>query len=544
MRLFVRRLAELWRGPLIAGVVIALFLPLAVLSYRGVDLTAFEALPEPLLQLMGIAVGASPETLAYTMVLGTYGALTLTAVAIAMATRAAVGEETERTLPLVLSTPVSRGRFIVIGALAALTVIVLMAGVVLAASLATAAGLDLAAGDSRFVAQWLHLVGTVAFHAFLAFGLAAATGRRRLAGTVAAVVMVLGLFSSGLLQLTPETAELSEWVPWYWMEGATPLVHGVEPLHLSLLGGGAAVFALVGMLVFPRRDLRNFAEGGLLTALVKRPFLQRLADTLRLSSRGLWSHTLNRNLALATVVALIMFALMGVAMGPLYVSMEDQLGSLSQTMSAELLALFGAGDFTTPEGFFQAETLGMMAPIAVIVVGVAMASSLAGEERAHRAGLLYAQPVSRTRALGAVVVGMAVHVAGVALLSGLGIWLGSVIAGLGVSLARCLVAAGMIFALGMAISALALVVGAATGSPAAGTWTAVAVAVASHFGNALMALTPETSGWAWLSPFNWYAHVNPLLETPDPWRVAALVTMAVVLILLAFPLYRRRDLRR
>lgn len=234
---------------------------------------------------------------------------------------------------------------------------------------------------------------------------------------------------------------------------------------------------------------------------------------------------------------------MGVAMGPLYAAMEEQLAAMSESMSADVLALFGAGDFSTPEGFFQAETLGMMAPIAVIAVGVAMAAGLAAEERERRAGLLLAQPVSRVKVLSAVVVAMVVHVAVVAGLTAFGIWLGSSMAGLGIQVAGALWAAVLIFGIGVAISAVALAVAAATGSVAAATWSAVGVAVVAHFANALMTLDPDSSGWAWLSPFNWYSHVNPLQESPDPVRVAALYGVAVLLVAVSYPLYQRRDLR-
>ncbi len=542
MTLYLRSLAQLWRGPFIAAIVIAVFVPLAVVSYRGIDVSAFDALPDALKLVMGIAEGASAEVLAYILVLGTYGGLTLAAVAIAMCSNAAAGEEHGRTLPLVLATPTSRLRYIGIRALAAGTITLAAAGIVLAASLLTAWLLDVTAGEAHFVAQWTHLLGTVLFHGFLAFAIAAATGRKSLANAVAALVMVVGLFSAGLLPMMEETEDFAEWVPWFWLDGSMPIANGFEPTHLALLLGGFGLFAVVGIAGFPRRDLRNHSGGGLLRRLTDSA-PGRALGRIRLTSRGLGSHTLGRNLALTAIIAFIMFALMGVAMGPLYASMEEQLAAMSQSMSADVLALFGAGDFSTPEGFFQAETLGMMAPIAVITVGVAMAAGLAAEERERRAGLLLAHPVSRSRVLSAVAVGMVVHVAVVAVSTALGIWLGSALAGLGIEPVGILWTAVLVFGIGAAISAVALVVAAATGSTAAATWAAVGVAVVSHFAHALMTLDASASAWAWISPFNWYGHANPLQETPDPARVAALFVMAVLLVVLSYPLYQRRDLR-
>ena len=44
----------------------------------------------------------------------------------------------------------------------------------------------------------------------------------------------------------------------------------------------------------------------------------------------------------------------------------------SDALPAELLALFGGGDMSTPEGFYQLETFGMMAPIAVMILTLVM----------------------------------------------------------------------------------------------------------------------------------------------------------------------------
>lgn len=544
MRLFARSLAELWRGPLIAGLVIALFLPIAVVSYQGIDLTAFEALPESLRRIMGIADGASADILAYTLVLGTYGGLTLASVAIAICANAAAGDEQSRVLPLVLATPVSRLRYIATRAAAAVTVVVAMCLLVLAASLVTPQLLDVEVGQAHLVAQWLHLLGAVGFHGFLAFAIAAATGRKSLASAVAAIVMVMGLFLAGLLPQMEATEDWAEWVPWAWLEGSQPILNGVDGVQLALLGGGFLAFVLVGLVGFPRRDLRNFDTGGLLDRLAGAPLIGRLlrAGSL-IRSRGILSHTLGRSLTLTLIVTAVMGLLMGLAMGPLFASMEDQLGELSESMSPELLVLFGAGDFSSAEGFYQAETLGMIAPIAVIVVGVVMAASLAGEERARRAGLLLAQPVSRFTVWGAVALSMVIHVLIVSLATAAGIWGGSAVAGLGMDPVKIAVSGLLLFGLGLAISAVALAVASATGSPGAAVWTATAVAVLGHFANALLSMNPDTEQWAAISPFNWYGAVNPLAEFPDPLRVVALFAMAAVLILLSYPLYQRRDLR-
>jgi len=59
--------------------------------------------------------------------------------------------------------------------------------------------------------------------------------------------------------------------------------------------------------------------------------------------------------------------------------------------------MVGNGDIRTPEGFFQVGTFSMTAPIALMVVSVAMrARALAGEEGRRTMGLLLANPVPRS----------------------------------------------------------------------------------------------------------------------------------------------------
>ena len=53
---------------------------------------------------------------------------------------------------------------------------------------------------------------------------------------------------------------------------------------------------------------------------------------------------------------------------------------------------------STAEGFYEAETYGLMVPISVIVVTAVIGSrALAGEEQNRTMGLLLANPIKRSR---------------------------------------------------------------------------------------------------------------------------------------------------
>jgi ABC-2 type transport system permease protein len=96
-------------------------------------------------------------------------------------------------------------------------------------------------------------------------------------------------------------------------------------------------------------------------------------------------------------------------------------------------------------------------------------------------------------------------------------------------------------ALGMLFGALALAIGAATGSKAIAIGVVATVAVVSYFGNTLAA---QVDAIAWLrdvSPFRYYSGGRPLvngLQGPD---VLVLIGVAVLLVLAGALRFSRRD---
>ena len=81
---------------------------------------------------------------------------------------------------------------------------------------------------------------------------------------------------------------------------------------------------------------------------------------------------------------------------------------------------------STPEGWYQLETFGMMAPIAVMVVTVAIGSrALAGEEEHRTMGLLLANPVKRSMVVYQKTFAMIIYGIGV----GFSIWFSNLVAG-------------------------------------------------------------------------------------------------------------------
>jgi len=197
------------------------------------------------------------------------------------------------------------------------------------------------------------LTANALLHGFLAFAIGAATGRKGVAVAVAAAVMVLGWLLAGLLPLIDGAAGLVKFIPWTWFNGSRPLLNGFDGGHLALQMGSVVLLLLVGVVGFTRRDLRLASPASLRERLRSFPVLNTLGDRFAISarSRGLFTLLFSQRLALVSLIAISLFALMGVAIGPLNSAMAGQLGQLTASMPTEMLAMMGAGDMSTAEGF-------------------------------------------------------------------------------------------------------------------------------------------------------------------------------------------------
>ena len=184
------------------------------------------------------------------------GPLVLLVYAIGMGTAAAVGEEDDGTLALLLANPVSRGRVLLSKAsVAFLGVLVIVAALWLAIELvARLVGIDMAGQDT--LAAGVHVAALALAFGALALAVSAWTGSSMLGLGVAGVLAVLSYVVNTWLPMVPDLADLARYSPWQLYSGAHALQRGVDPTLLSMaLALGAALFAsaFVGL---RRRDLR------------------------------------------------------------------------------------------------------------------------------------------------------------------------------------------------------------------------------------------------------------------------------------------------
>ncbi|MDO5067952.1 MAG: ABC transporter permease subunit [Propionibacteriaceae bacterium] len=504
---------------------------------RSVDVSIYTSLPEATLKLVGIPADASIEVMAYSQMIAFIGALAAAAHAVAVGAALIAGEEQDRTLPLLLAHPISRLELVAAKATALIATTTLTALGLWLASRAAAWLFGVELGQTHLGALTIALGANALFCGAVAFGVGAATGNRGLAAGLGGAVVLLGWLLAGLLPMSSHTEPLTDLIPWAWYSRPEVIVNGLDGVRLALLLGGAALALGFGSTRFLTRDLRSQGPTR---------WRDRLPGWMRRSnSRGpsLIGFLCARRLALFGITAVAMVTLMGLLMGVMFEQLASQLETMTATMPPQLLQLFGASEMSTPAGFYWAETMGLVAPAAVITVGTAVAAGLAADEQSHRMAMLL-PATGRMRLLGATLTAQLVLVVALAALTGLGIWAGARLGHMDLPTQHIAGAATHLAALGLFVSATALVAAAALGRPATTIWSAIGVGVVGYAVNAAQAMGPGDPGWARLSPFHWYGASRPLHDGADWAAVGVLLGGAVLLWGVSFLLFQRRDLAR
>ncbi len=182
--------------------------------------------------------------------------LVLLVYAIAMGTGAAVGEEEDGTLALLLANPISRGRVLLAKAAVAIVgILVIVVAVWLGIdAIASLVGIDME-GQDTFAAS-VHLAALALLFGALALAVSAWTGSSALGLGVAGITAVLSYVVSTWLPIVEDLAGLARFSPWHLYTGANALQRGIDPLLLAIAVGAAAALFGASFVGLRRRDLR------------------------------------------------------------------------------------------------------------------------------------------------------------------------------------------------------------------------------------------------------------------------------------------------
>ena len=299
------------------------------------------------------------------------------------------------------------------------------------------------------------------FYGMLATAIGAMTGNRGTATGVTTAIMVVSFFAVGFLPLVEGGDGLRKFLPWYYFDGSDPVTNGVAWGHIALLVSASAVLLAVSVIGFNRRDLKGQSVGTTMLDRVRgNPLLNRLIGRLAGSARvsSIWVKTITDYQTLLLITCGVAFLMMGVMMGPMYASIPAETLTTFEQLPEQLIALFGGGDMSTPEGWYTLETFGLMAPVGVILVTAIMgAGALAGEESRRTMGMLLANPISRSRIVFEKAIPMVLFAARSRFRDVCRAWrLGSLIADLGMSTGNIAATATLQALVGLVFGSLAL----------------------------------------------------------------------------------------
>lgn len=544
----LKTLRDRWKGWVVGTGILGAMLWWGMAIYSEIDLSIYTNLPPAVQAVLNIPENADAGALAYGAIYASYGALTLAALALAMGASVIPGEERAGTIGLLLANPRSRTRMLLEKAVALVALVAFGTGIlgVAAWGVPQLTGVDV--GGMHRTALMVHMGVNAAFYGFLALALGAWTGRTGLAAGVASGVLVVGWLAAGILPVVQGWEGLARWSPWYYYDHGQPVYRGADWGRLWVLVAGIAVLAVVAVWGLARRDLLGRSVGvTLLDRLRSDPRLGRLVDRVSGSARvsSIVAKTLSEHQTLVVATSYVMFLMMGLMIGPVYGLMDESIKSFAKDLPASLLAMVGQADMSTPQGYYQAETFSMMAPLATILVPVVMAArGLAGEENARTMGLLLANPVPRRRIVLEKAVAMVVDTAvvGFATFAGVvgGAWLGRLDMGVGGIAA----ASALATLLGLVFGGLALALSAGSGRARLAVWGAAGVGLVAYLTNAFLPLTDRFAGWVRWSPFHYYLDSDPLNRGMAWGDGGLLAGLFVALVALSVWLFGRRDLRQ
>ncbi len=380
----VKTARDRWKSLPLGVVCLALFLLYGMSVYRDIDVGFYSNLPEAMRKMMGIPAGADVGGLAYGAMYGFAASLTMASLALSMGSASIAAEERKGTIGLLLGNPKSRTHVLVSKAITMVTLIGIGSLALWVAGLIVPAMLDVSITGMHVGSLVTHIFINALFYGFLAMAIGAWTGNGPLASGTTAGVMVVSYFAVGLLPLVESLSDVARVFPWYYFDSSQPLTNGVSWGHLGILMTGIAVFSTAALIGVNRRDLRSQTVGAtLIDRLRTNPRTQKVFERLAGSTRvsHIWLKTASEHQGMLIVTSYVMFLMMGVIIGPFYTMVDEDIRQLADQLPEVLMAMVGNGDLSTPEGFYQVETFSMMAPIAVMVATILIASrALAGEE--------------------------------------------------------------------------------------------------------------------------------------------------------------------
>jgi ABC-2 type transport system permease protein len=219
---------------------------------------------------------------------------------------------------------------------------------------------------------------------------------------------------------------------------------------------------------------------------------------------------------------------------------------LFNTLPQTYRAIFTAGgqlDLSTAAGYLGIELMGFLGPALMAVYAISTGTAaIAGEEGRGRLEVTLSAPVARGQVLAERAAALLIDLTAVAAATGLAMWVFSLAFSMHLGVAAIASAAAALGIFGFFTSAVALAVGAATGSAALARGLAALAAVASYLLNALAQVTSTLKPVRPLSPFYLLLGNEPLQNRLRVAGALSVLAASLALIAVGGIVFARRDL--
>lgn len=216
-----------------------------------------ESLPEAFTAVLGGVSMGTPVGWANAEMISLVAPLGAIAVAVIAGTAATAGEEENKTLGVLLSTPLRR-RTVVLAKAVAMIALVALVGVSVYLGLFAGSALgDMGLPQQGMIGASVHVAAIGIFFGAIAILVGAATGNRRATTGTTAGLAVLSFATASFLPLSETLADGAKFSPWYYFNNSIPLANGTDWTHVLILTVAAIVLVLVSLPIFRARDLRG-----------------------------------------------------------------------------------------------------------------------------------------------------------------------------------------------------------------------------------------------------------------------------------------------
>lgn len=249
---------------------------------------------------------------------------------------------------------------------------------------------------------------------------------------------------------------------------------------------------------------------------------------------------------ISTAVWTIVLAFYTVSIVAMYPMLKESFSEAFGNMPESMQGIMGsASDYQNINGYIDIQIIAQMIFLTLIMGILLGVNLLAGEEKSGTLHTLLAQPVSRTKIYVHKFLSLA-FITGIA--SVVGISLGSIIGALAVgelsnlNIDRVIMGAGMTWLLTLCFSTLAYMIGAITGSRAAGGVVAGMYAFGSYVITALTASAKSLEPLNNFSLFHYFNQPSIMKTGLDTGNILILILITAVFFVIGLIVFKRRNI--